>query len=147
MHVFISYKPLQCTQGASNILLISKDRFVKMIHCRILACTQRRRKVHTYVPTIQKCNRPVSTHSVIKISSIHPYNHIHHQKSLKIISESSWMKGTEVEDHGWVSVAGCFLYFRREVWIFFFRGERRAQVIWLTMGTATADVFGPKAHS
>ena len=29
-------------------------------------------------------------------------------------------KGTEVEDHGWVSVAVCFLYFRREVWIFFF---------------------------
>ena len=91
LHVFISYKPLQCTQGTSNILLISKDRFVKMIHCRILACTQRRRKVHTYVPTIQKCNRPVSTHSVIKISSIHPYNHIHHKKSLKIIPESSWM--------------------------------------------------------
>ena len=56
-------------------------------------------------------------------------------------------KGTEVEDHGWVSVAVYFLYFRREVWIFFFRGERRAQVIWLTMGTATAGVFGPKAHS
>ena len=42
LHVFISYKPLQCTQGTSNILLISKDRFVKMIHCRILACAQMR---------------------------------------------------------------------------------------------------------
>ena len=56
-------------------------------------------------------------------------------------------KGTEVEDHGWVSVAVYFSYFRREVWIFFFRGEQRAQVIWLTTGTATAGVFGPKAHS
>ena len=56
-------------------------------------------------------------------------------------------KGTKVEDHGWVSVAVYFSHFRREVWIFFFRGERRAQVIWLTMGTATAGVFGPKEHS
>ena len=47
-------------------------------------------------------------------------------------------KGTEVEDDGWVSVAVYFSYFRREVWIFFFRGERRAQVIWLTTGTAIA---------
>ena len=53
-------------------------------------------------------------------------------------------KGTEIEDNGWVSVAVYFSYFRREVWIFFFRGERRAQVIWLTLGTATAGVFGPR---
>ena len=53
-------------------------------------------------------------------------------------------KGTEVEDHGWVSVAVCFWNSRLEVWIFFFCRERRAQVIWLTMGTATAGVFGPR---
>ena len=56
-------------------------------------------------------------------------------------------KGTKVEDHGWVSVAVCFWNSRLEVWIFFFCRERRAQVVWLTMGTATAGVFGPKAHS
>ena len=80
LHVFISYKPLQCTQGTSNILLISKDRFITMIHCRILACTQMRRKVHNYVPTIQRCSRPVSTRSLSKICSIHPYYCIHYQK-------------------------------------------------------------------
>ena len=57
------------------------------------------------------------------------------------------MKRTKVEDHGWVSVAVYFSNSRVEVWIFFFCRERRAQVIWLTMGTATAGVFGPKAHS
>ena len=80
LHVLISYKPLQCTQRTSNILLISKDRFITMIHCRILACTQMRRKVHSYVPTIQRCSRPVSTRSLSKICSIHPYYCIHHQK-------------------------------------------------------------------
>ena len=56
-------------------------------------------------------------------------------------------KGTKVEDHGWVSVAVYFWNSRLEVWIFFFCRERGAQVIWLTMGAATAGVFGPKAHS
>ena len=56
-------------------------------------------------------------------------------------------QGTKGEDHGWVSVAVYFSNSRLEVWIFFFCGERRVQVIWLTMGTATAGVFGPKAHS
>ena len=80
LHAFISYKPLQCTQGTSNVLLVSEDRFVKMIPCQIRACTPMRREALTYVPTIQRCSRPVSTHSLTKIYSIHPYYCIHHQK-------------------------------------------------------------------
>ena len=32
-----------------------------------------RRKAHTYVPTIHRCNRPVSTHSLSEMSSIHKF--------------------------------------------------------------------------
>ena len=94
-----------------------------MIHCRILACTQMRRKAHNFVSTIQRCSRPVSTHSLSKICSIHQIWTSHSDSPFELsLQRKNWERWVYGKCRPCKSAVHFFFYFDksqkevREIW-------------------------------